>query len=203
MDNSKFNYIFEKTLRITLDRIKIPSEKQENKCVVKPNVTNSIGQRVTRSKKVENAHLQWVRISNGKYSGDLGKVVSFDSEVHLELFPRINYDANKRSRPAARPLQPEMLRYLMKFPMHKEHTLIDCIFNRKNGDEIKLESKYWIWNGDRYLSNGLLLKSFAVCDVIMDGVIPTPTEMRRFKGIEQKLVCDVPKLVCSTVFIMK
>lgn len=81
--------------------------------------------------------------------------------------------------------------------------LVDCIFYRTRGDDIKFESKYWVWNGDRFLSNGLVLKSFAVCDVLMDGVIPTPAEMRRFKEVEQKLVCDVPKLVCLTVVIMK
>lgn len=56
-----------------------------------------------------------------------------------------------------------------------------CIFKiRKCDENIKNENGFWFWNDDRFTNNGLLCKSFRMCDIVIQGVIPTVIETRRF-----------------------
>lgn len=80
MDYEKeFPHIFNRKLCIKSNRIKLNSVVNEPA-------------RVTRSsKKEKNKKIEWVRVKNGVYRGDIARVLLFDeknSQVHVELFPR-------------------------------------------------------------------------------------------------------------------
>lgn len=98
---TKFPGIFEKIVCIKLNRLKLNSlEPPESVIEMKKRNFESIDKsdlvRVTRSRKKRNFSVDWVRISNGHFKGDIAKVEFLnekENEVHLKLFPRIDYDS--------------------------------------------------------------------------------------------------------------
>lgn len=123
----EFPHFFEKKIFIKLDRIEISSncvsvneQKKKNK-KAKPNIIqadDSSFSRVTRSKKNMATNMEWIRISDGVYKGDIAKVDYFDERngfVHVKLFPRINFSQgsseNKR-RPMMQRFDPELVKYV-------------------------------------------------------------------------------------------
>lgn len=118
---TKFPSIFEKTVCIKLNRLKLKSHHQ-TESVVEQKKSKSIDYsvRVTRSTKKQNFSIDWVRILNGNFKGDIAKVELLDekkNEVHLKLFPRIDYDSLATNgklpstrRPPLGPFDPNAIR---------------------------------------------------------------------------------------------
>lgn len=112
-----FQHVFKRTVSIRLHRVKIDyKEIDEN---IRASNIQSTNFRITRSKKAA-ANVEWVRITNGIYKGDIAKVESIDNakgEVNLRILSRINYDdvnqATKnivKRRPPQMPLNVNLLR---------------------------------------------------------------------------------------------
>lgn len=120
---SKFPQCFEKTLRIQLNRIEMKSNKKESDVTKEKMNLKSIDRvnsvRITRNSRKQNFIVDWVRISNGIYKGDIAKLESFNecqSEARLKVFPRINYDSfvttqRTKRRPPLKAFDPSAIRY--------------------------------------------------------------------------------------------
>lgn len=80
--------------------------------------------RITRNSRKQNFIVDWVRISNGIYKGDIAKLESLNecqSEARLKVFPRINYDSfvvdevlttqRTKRRPPLKAFDPSAIRY--------------------------------------------------------------------------------------------
>lgn len=71
-------------------------------------------------------------------------------------------------------------------------TCFDYLFaNRKLGDEVKCEGHFFLWNGSRFTHDGLLSEYFILTDIEIHGVIPTPSEMKRFQTFKSIEVCRI------------
>lgn len=52
-----------------------------------------------------------------------------------------------------------------------------------------------MWNNCHFSSSGLMYKCFPMCEIQTEGVMPTPTEMKRFKeclGRDESLQKEMP-----------
>lgn len=119
---SKYPRFFDKTVRIKLNRMKLCSDiNKKSDIKQKRRHCDSDHIRITRSRNKLNTDVEWVRITQKIYKNDLAKVDTLDvikKEVHLKLFPRINYDSlnseglNGRlnRRPSPKPLDPNIIR---------------------------------------------------------------------------------------------
>lgn len=120
---SKFPQCFEKTLRIQLNRIEVKSNKKESG-VTNEKMNSKSSKRTTRNSRKQNFDVDWVRISNGIYKGDIAKLESLNecqSEARLKVFPRINYDSfvvdevlttqRTKRRPPLKAFDPSAIRY--------------------------------------------------------------------------------------------
>lgn len=65
-------------------------------------------------------------------------------------------------------------------------------FREKNAN-LAFEGNVWIFNGETFQQNGLLIKSIPISDIDIDGIMPTPAEVRRFKATETNM-CTVCSL---------
>lgn len=90
---SDFRYIFERKVCIKLNRVVINECNDTKKDG--PKTAQPQHLRVTRSRKIQNLHTDWARISKGIYKGDIARVESLDNDsglVWLKIFPRIDWD---------------------------------------------------------------------------------------------------------------
>lgn len=128
MEYWKFEYprFFNKNLCVKLNRLEMCSHENQSDDVKKPkrklkSNDNSNFARVTRSKIKEIVNVDWARISNGNYRGDIAKVELLNersNEAHLKLFPRINYDSfngklkekTSKRRPLLKAFDPNVIR---------------------------------------------------------------------------------------------
>lgn len=123
MWEKEFPQVFEKTLCIKLTRIDDEIKNQSESAHNSVKKRGSCISRITRSqKKIGAVDVEWVRVSNGFFKGDVAKLVSIDdeaNEAHVKLLPRIDYDsitddtAESRSkrRPAPKQFDPNAIRY--------------------------------------------------------------------------------------------
>lgn len=69
------------------------------------------------------------------------------------------------------------------------------LFFRISHDDLKFEANVfggaWILGCYQFLYNGLLLKSFSVCDIQIEGVIPTVVEVKKFREVEAKVTTQM------------
>lgn len=110
---SEFPHIFQRTLHIKLDKIGYRSnnktKRQKSGAIYIETFV-----RCTRNKKTNIASIDWVRVSNGHYKGDIAKLEYFDEKnacAYLKLFPRINYETSSKRRPLRKPFDPSAIRY--------------------------------------------------------------------------------------------
>ncbi|XP_014243912.1 transcription elongation factor SPT5 isoform X2 [Cimex lectularius] len=123
---------------------------------------------------------QWVRIKTGIYKDDIAKVDYVDlaqNQVHLKLFPRIDYT---KLRGALRPTQDNdpLKRKKKKRPPAKA---FDSGAIREIGGEVTSDGDYLIFEGNRYCRKGFLYKVFKISAIYFDGVTPTLSEYEKFE----------------------
>lgn len=126
----EFPCFFERTVYIKLNRIKLEASVEKRSKKSQQNGSCDSMKRVTRSAKNDVSVPQWIRILDGLYKGDLGQVTSFDQnnqEVHVEIFPRIDYASisnnpmptaektTKKRRPFPRLFDAQAIRYEFEF----------------------------------------------------------------------------------------
>lgn len=131
---AEFPHIFRKNLYIKLDRINVRSNNEIEDRISDEMIDDDKFLRVTRSKNKENTKIDWVRILNGEYKGDIAKVDIFDEKnglVHCKLFPRINYDLNddgignkpsNKRRYMSKAFDPNEIRYFVWIFVINENT---------------------------------------------------------------------------------
>ncbi|XP_055308530.1 uncharacterized protein LOC129572569 [Sitodiplosis mosellana] len=156
---TEFPHIFAKELCIKVKKLNFDKVQQKTPA------------RITRSSKKNCNELQWVRVKNGKYKGDIARVLLIDekkSEVHVHLFPRIDFGLGKRSR--RQPIK-----------------LFDPEAIRNAGGQVAFYDNCWIWNECQFSLNGLLKKTFQISDVEYEGLFITLAEMKRFESAEESL----------------
>lgn len=50
-------------------------------------------------------------------------------------------------------------------------------------------ANFCVWNGETFSRNGLLVKSVSIDELNLDGIIPSATEMKRFKDCRKTDLC--------------
>eukprot|EP01130_Rhizamoeba_saxonica_P008633 TRINITY_DN3490_c0_g1_i1.p1 TRINITY_DN3490_c0_g1~~TRINITY_DN3490_c0_g1_i1.p1 ORF type:complete len:793 (-),score=202.52 TRINITY_DN3490_c0_g1_i1:48-2426(-) len=118
----------------------------------------------------------WVRVTRGKYKGDLAQVESHEIQtghVEVKLVPRLDLDMiiggesrkRKRTRPPAKFLNPAEVKAM--------------------GGDIRQEFKeanyVYIFNGETF-KGGYLIKSIPIKSLNSDGVVPSLDEHQKFQN---------------------
>ncbi|CAK9291026.1 unnamed protein product [Gordionus sp. m RMFG-2023] len=136
----------------------------------------------------------WVRLRRGIYKDDIAQVnfVEHGQNIaNLKLVPRIDYKRNRgvlrhlntpnsTSDPTATNAskKSQWWNKIKKRPLSK---LFDPDAIKAIGGEVSLDGDYYVFESNRYSKTGFLSKNFYISAIVVDGVVPTLTEMEKFE----------------------